>query len=326
MFPPQNQISGKEIAHDFFLGLDSGGSKTYATIVDAEGKEVGHGLAEGSNFTQVGLEVATQRMREAIEAAARAAGCSLPVGKAWLGVAGVARQEHIDALLPKLSSCAEVIHITNDAELGLCALEQRVGVAVIAGTGSIVLGRNAEGRKARAGGWGYLLGNEGSGYTIGQNALVAALQFADGRGQPTALLDLILREWHLSRVGEVISQVYAQAGRATVARLSRIVFEAARAGDQIAQDIIERNAYELARTCNAVCSRLDFSRSGVPLALVGGLFVHEIPYRERVLDHIRERTPLARIEIVSAPSLWAARAARALPLVEHLADAQSQPS
>lgn len=304
------------------LGLDCGGSKTQAIIVDGEGREAGRGQAGGSNFTQVGLEVATRMMREAIEEAAREAGCALPVGKAWLGIAGVARQEHIDALLPSLRSCAEIVHVTNDAELGLCALPRRVGVAVIAGTGSIVLGRDQAARKVRAGGWGYLLGNEGSGYTIGQNALVAALQFGDGRGQPTTLLDIIMGEWQLGRVEEVIGRVYALAGRADVARLSRLVFEAARAGDGVAQEIIERNAYELARTCKAVCKRLDFPHSDLPLALVGGLLVHETAYRERVLAHLSQDYTTGLVEIVTTPALAAARAAHGLPLDEQLAEAQ----
>ena len=306
---------------NYFLGLDCGGSKTYAVIVDATGQEVGRGQGGSANFTQVGLEAAIQQMQSAIEDAARNAGCSLPLQKGWLGIAGIARQEDIDALLPSLSKYAAILHITNDAELGLCALEQRVGVTIIAGTGSIALGRNAQGQKARAGGWGYLLGNEGSGYTIGQNALVAALQYADGRGAETVLLDRIMQEWQLRRVEEVIGQVYAPTGRAIVARLSRLVFEAARSGDVIAQEIVERNAYELARTCTALANRLHFPREGFPLALVGGLLVHEADYRERVLSHIRETYSIGQLEIVAHPALSAARAAHTLPLEERLADA-----
>ncbi|GHO51006.1 N-acetylglucosamine kinase [Ktedonospora formicarum] len=306
-----------------YLGVDCGGSKTQAVIVDDEGRELGRGLAGSANYTQVGLEQAIQNIQQAVEETARMADCSLPVRKAWFGIAGIARQADIDMFLTPLRGIAEIIHITNDAELGLCALPERVGVAIIAGTGAITLGRNSLGYKARADGWGYLLGNEGSGYYIGQKALTAALQYADGRGQSTMLLDLILQQWGLTRPEEVIAKVYAPAGRATVARLSTCVFQAARQGDEIAGAIVEQGAYELARTCKAVSRRLSFPRESLFLALVGGLFVHEADYRERVLTHIRDTYTLGRVEIVTTSALSAALAASQLPLDERLPSAQS---
>lgn len=314
----------KEVGRqECYLGVDCGGSKTLAVIVDGKGHELGRGQSGGSNYTQVGLELAVQNIRQAIEEAARIAGCALPISKAWFGIAGIARQEDIDMFLPLLRYSAEIIHITNDAELGLCALPGRVGIALIAGTGAITLGRNERGQKARADGWGYLLGNEGSGYYIGQRALTAALQYADGRGQPTILLDRILQQWGLTQPEEVIAQVYTPTGRATVARLSICVFQAAREGDELARMIVEQGAYELARTCQAVSRRLGFPREGLPLALVGGLLIHETDYRERVLAHIREAYIPDLVEIVATPALSAARAASQLPLAEALPSAQA---
>src|SRR5947209_1166737 len=162
-------------AGHYYLGVDSGGTKTIAVIVDGQGQEQGRGLAGASNPNNIGLEPAMRNLRLAIESAMQAAGSQAPLHKAWLGISGFSRPADYDVFYPYLHDLADAIHMTNDGELGLSTLEGAVGVAIIAGTGSIVLGRNAQGKGVRAGGWGYLLGDEGSGYYVAQQALIAAV-------------------------------------------------------------------------------------------------------------------------------------------------------
>jgi N-acetylglucosamine kinase-like BadF-type ATPase len=136
----------------YFVGVDGGGSKTLAVVVDAHGCERGRGLAGSGNHAAVGVEQAVSQLRAAVEEAAQMAGCSLPLRAAWLGVAGIDSPRDYELLFPHLCSLAETVRLTNDAELVLGALDQCVGVALIAGTGSIALGRDAYGGSARAAG------------------------------------------------------------------------------------------------------------------------------------------------------------------------------
>jgi glucosamine kinase len=293
------------------LGIDGGGSKTLAIIVNEQGKELGRGQAASSNHSNIGLEAAMRNLHHAAQEAAEMAGCRLPVSKAWIGLAGVDRPADHEQLFPHMQMLADTVRLTNDAELCLSALENAVGIAIIAGTGSIVLGRDASGQMRRAGGWGYLLGDEGSGYDLGHQALQAAMRAADGRDQPTLLLDIILHRWNLKTHTEIIDQVYKVAGTSHIAQLAPCVFQAARQGDVVAQKIMQQAATELALAVQAICTYLDFA-GVLPLALAGGLLLHEPAYRQLVLDSIRQHYTLGQVAIVETPALNAARAALTL--------------
>src|SRR5438876_4508100 len=181
----------------YAIGVDGGGTKTLAVIVDTQGNECGRGIAGSANHKGVGVTKAIGNIRSAIEAAASQAACSLPLQSAWFGLAGIDRPQDHDLLLPHLRPLAHHMRLTNDADLVLSGLPGAIGIALIAGTGSIALGRDLQGSSVRAGGWGYLIGDEGSGYDLGLRCLQAVAQAADGRGKATILVDLVLQQWHL---------------------------------------------------------------------------------------------------------------------------------
>jgi N-acetylglucosamine kinase-like BadF-type ATPase len=295
-----------------FLSVDGGGSKTLAVIINERGEEIGRGLASGANYNSIGLETAVQHARAAVEQAVRAAGCQLPLYRAWLGLAGIDRQADHDLLLPYLCDLAEQIRLTNDGELLLAGLENAVGVVLISGTGSIALGCNADGRRARSGGWGHILGDEGSGYVIAQQALQAVVRASDGRGPQTILRDRILQAWNLQNTDELIGEVYGEPEKAKIASLSSWVMISARAGDQVAATIIQHAAKELALAVNAVCQALGFSNQEIPLALGGGLLINEADFCTQVIHQIRHYQPIGQVALVEHPALTAARAARTL--------------
>jgi len=302
------QVSGNENG-SCYLGVDGGGSKTIAIIVDEQGRERGRGQSGCSNRSSVGFERAVKQIQAAVEAAAAAAGCQFPLRAAWFGLAGVDRAGDDSIFHPHLRSLARRVHVTNDAELILSALDNAAGVALIAGTGSVALGRDMRGNSARAGGWGYLIGDEGSGYELGRLALQVAVRAADGRGPATALLNHIIQYWSLDKADAIIEEVYSAGDTARIARLSGIVFKAARAGDAVARELVERAANELVLAALAVSRRLDFAGNPLPLALGGGLLVHEEDFRAQVLRLLGARRPLGQVAIVAEPALSAARAA-----------------
>jgi N-acetylglucosamine kinase-like BadF-type ATPase len=293
-------------------GVDAGASKTLAVVVDDDGREVSRALAGSANYQAIGLERARAHLCGALEGAARAAGAHLPLAAAWIGMAGIDRPSDSDIWLPHLRPLAGLIRLTNDAELVLSALDSAAGVAVIAGTGSIALGRDLRGATARAGGWGHVLGDEGSGYDIGRMGLQAAARAADGRGPQTTLLALVMQRWHLHSPSDMIGQVYPARDTARVAQLSALVFEAAQAGDHVARQIVGRAADEIALAALAVSAGLEFPEGRVPLALAGGLLANEAAFRARVLRRIRRRRSIGQVVVVSEPARSAAHAAARL--------------
>ncbi len=293
----------------FYLGIDGGGTKTHAVVVDAQGVERGSALVGGANHQAVGVERAIAQVMAATEEAARAAGACLPFDAAWLGLAGIDSPADMALVLPHLAPLAGVLHLTNDADLLLSALPDQIGVALIAGTGAIAVGRNAAGATTRASGWGHLLGDEGSGYDIGRRALTAATRAADGRGEPTLLLARILEAWGLATASDLIGHVYHGAEKGVIAQVAPLALQAARAGDLVARRIVHRAVVELALACVTVGARLGFGDSPLPLALGGSLLLRDSDFRADVLGAISQRRPLGAVALVEQPAHSAARAA-----------------
>jgi N-acetylglucosamine kinase-like BadF-type ATPase len=298
---------------EFFLGIDGGGSKTAAVIVDSQGRIRGHGQAGSANYHTVGLETAVDHLTEATTQASRSAGCRAPLSAAWVGIAGLDNPTDHEVLLPKLRSLATSLRLTNDAELVLSALDSAVGVALIAGTGAVALGRDRSGTRKRASGWGHLMGDEGSGYYIGSQALQAVVRAIDGRGGSTPLVEGLMTFWKLSRPDDLLYQVYHRADKSDIARLAPLAFETAQAGDPVAQGIIRRAARELALAALTVGRGLEFSGEDLPLALGGSLLLCQERYREETLRAIRRERPIRDVVLASEPAKSAARAARQLP-------------
>jgi N-acetylglucosamine kinase-like BadF-type ATPase len=232
-------------------------------------------------------------------------GGTLPVRAIWVGLAGLDRPGARDEVHPLLTPLANEIRLTNDAELNFGALPRGVGVVLIAGTGSIAFGRDSSGATSRAGGWGHIFGDEGSGYDLGRRALRAAARAADGRGPATTLLPRILAAWELDQPMAMIGRAHGAADKAEIAALAGIVFTAAKDGDAEARAIIRQAALDLAKTAVAAAAPLKFD--AVPLALAGGLLTGEAGYRTRVLRAIRRRRPVGEVVIVTDPALSAAR-------------------
>ncbi|HUS13834.1 MAG TPA: BadF/BadG/BcrA/BcrD ATPase family protein [Chloroflexia bacterium] len=287
--------------------MDGGGTQTRAVIVDAQGRELGRGSASSSNVQGVGRVRAMANIEAAVAQAAARAGVELPLTGAWCGLAGISRAPEQAALVPHLAALAQTVQLTIDADLVLAALPETAGVCVIAGTGSIAYGRDAGGGVARAGGWGYLLGDEGSGYDLGRRALQAIACAADGRGPATTLTEAVLQVWALSGSADLIGRVYPTIDAATVAGLASLVCTAAAAGDAVARRIVATGADALASAALAVASQLTWP-AAVPLALSGGLLCGQPAYRAAVVRRVRRRLAVAPIVVVSDPALAAARA------------------
>lgn len=296
----------REILEPFCLGVDGGGSKTLAVIVDGAGMERGRGRAGSSNHHTAGRDAALTAIQSAVKSACLAAGRQTPLAAAWIGLAGVDRPTDTASLAGEFERLANAVRLTNDAELALGGLPGGVGVALIAGTGSIAVGCDARGARGRASGWGHLLGDEGSGYDIGRQALRAAARAADGRGPGTALTEHILARWGLNTAEDLLSTVYADPDKARVAALAELVIAAATEGDTVSRGILRAAAEELALAALTVASSLDLA-SPLPLALSGGLLIHHDDLRRLVVERMQRARPVGPVVTVEEPALCAAR-------------------
>lgn len=254
------------------VGVDGGGTKTTALSADVDGRIVHQGTAGPSNYHTVGFETAC----EAIETAVSAALLNAGLAALCLGLAGVGRQEDVlrfQAWAKEKYPDIPLL-VVNDAEILLAAgASDRAGLALVCGTGSIVYGRTADGRLVRAGGWGYLFGDEGSGYAIGVASLKAVMWAEDGRGRPTLLTSLILERRQLKTAQDLIRSIYgADSPRTEIAGLADLAERAAAQGDAVARSILDQAAKDLALTVQAAYQKLG-SRP-IPLALAGGTILN----------------------------------------------------
>ncbi len=261
----------------FVLGLDGGGSKTLALVADTRQRELGRGTGGSANYQAVGADAALAALDEAIGAACAAAGLpSSALAAVCIGLAGVDRPEDRVWLLEWAGRRLPGVPLTivNDAQLVLAAgTPDGWGAALICGTGSIVYGQDASGRRARAGGWGYVLGDEGSGYAIGREGLRAVLRAFDGRGPRTALTQVILAHWALSTPADLVRRVYSQGlPPADMAALAPLVEAVSAGGDEVAREILWEAGRELALALRVVVRALDLPQP-VPCALAGSLIV-----------------------------------------------------
>jgi N-acetylglucosamine kinase-like BadF-type ATPase len=304
-------------SEELYLGIDGGGTHTVALLAGRGGVVLGRGTAGPSNRQAVGTERALAALDEAVSAAFAAAGRTRgPVASACLGLAGADRAED-QAVLREWAARARLagqVDVTSDAAILLAAgTPEGWGLVLIAGTGSIAFGRAADGRRARAGGWGHLLGDEGSAYALVMAALQAVARAADGRGPATGLTERLLAGLGVPQPQGLIAAVYRGGrDRADLAALAPLVVEAAQ-DDAVAARVVEEGAQELARAGAAVAGQLGWD-GPVPLALAGGLLLGSAGYRERVLGGLRslgvQPGAVARVE---EPARGALQVALSLP-------------
>ena len=266
----------------WFLGVDGGQSSTAALIGDESGKVVGVGHAGPCNHVSTAESHARFRgaVGGAVNAARQAAGLTeARFTAACLGLSGGPHDK--EALVREIVS-AEQYRITNDAVIALLgATAGEPGVIAIAGTGSIAYGRNAEGRTARAGGWGYVFGDEGGAFDLVRQAVRASLRNEEGWGHATALRETLLEATGAPDMNDLLHRFYTPAyPRPRIASYAGLVDEAARNGDGAAREILQNAAQSLATYAAAVRRQLFHRGELARTSYMGGVFRSEI-LRER---------------------------------------------
>ena len=281
----------------YIIGIDGGGTKTVGILTTETGQHLAQVQSGPANYHVVG-ETQTQAVLEAVVGKlCEKAGVSRtsPI-RFCLGMAGLGRvadRKVIGRICDELGIREDRI-LTHDAHIALIGgTEKQEGVIVISGTGAIVYGIGADGREARASGWGYLLGDEGSGYDIAISGLRAVARAADGRSHPTELTNRILNRLELNEPNALIRWVHA-ASRDAIARLAEIVFDTARTADRVAERIVDDAADELVCAAGSVIEQLEFIEP-FDVVLSGGNLIHQPVFADRLRHRFTEIQPEASV-------------------------------
>jgi len=282
------------------VGLDIGGSKTHA-VSSSDHASTYEVFAGSANLSSVGEAEAGRQLDMIFDRLADRG----PIAAVCAGAAGVDTPE-AEERLRQLIACrlgglntTATLRIVHDTELVLAAAELTYGIALIAGTGSVAWGRYPGGRVARAGGWGYLLGDEGSGYGIAREAVRHALRIGDTGQQADPLSQQLLAACNLQRPDQLIDHFYANPERRYWAGQAKVVFDLASAGDTVARWIVDQAAADLAVLVRTVNSALGKSARNLPVVLGGGVLVHQPLLQDAirqalVADGLTDLRPLDR--------------------------------
>jgi N-acetylglucosamine kinase len=284
------------VAETFVVGIDGGGTHARALLATPAGQVVAEGAGGPANFQAVGEEATRASVEQALDAALAAAP-GQPVGRESIGAfaAGLAGL-HVRADYDRFTALARAVlpasrvRIYNDGEVALAAATGgAAGIVVVAGTGSIAFGADRHGRHMRCGGWGYLLGDEGSAYAIVIAAFRAASFAADGRAPASTLVPAFCQALGVPTFDDMLRPVYGPPAmtRHQIAALAPLVARCAAEGDAAARAVLATAGEDLATMPSTLARRLELGASAFPVACSGGVwkageFVRE-PFRRRLL-------------------------------------------
>ena len=283
----------------YIIGIDGGGTKTVGILTTDTGEHLAQVQSGPANYHVVGETKTRTVLKSVVEELCEKAGISSRRSVRFcLGMAGLGRaadRKVIGRICDELGISENRI-LTHDAHIALVgSTGKQEGVIVISGTGAIVYGINADGKEARASGWGYLLGDEGSGYDIAIKGLRAVARAADGRDRPTELTNQILSKLGLSEPSELIRWVHA-ASRDAIAQLAEIVFDTAQIADTVAEGIVDAAVDELVCAAASVIKQLEFIEP-FDIVLSGGNLTHQPAFSDKLCHRFAKVQPEASVQL-----------------------------
>ena len=266
----------------YVIGIDGGGTKTRVAVCAPDGTLLRRETLGAFNLSAIGEDGFRRRTEEILALCGDMRGCgAICVGGA--GVSGAAAGEILRAELAAHGFAGKLL-LCGDHEIALAGAMQTPGCVLIAGTGSVCYGKNAAGETFRCGGGGHIIDDPGSGYTLGRDALAAALRTEDGRLSENALHAAVMDAVGGHDIQGIFDFVYfSRRGKSDIAALAPLVLRCAEQGDAVSLAILRRGATELARLVSAVTGRLGLDKKS-PCALAGGLLAENNIYRRTVCE------------------------------------------
>ncbi len=303
---------------EYVIGMDGGGTKTAAMLASRSGSVVAEATGGASNFQVIGVEEAARVLHEVITACCGKAGCSLSqVGAVVAGLGGAGREadqqrmrEAVRQRLAKKGQTVPAILIESDARIALeGAFKGAAGIILISGTGSIAFGKGYDGTVHRVGGWGRILGDEGSGYFLGREGLNVVTRSLDGRIRKTILAKLVAEKFGLADQERIIAAVYRE--NFDIASVAPLVIQAAAEHDPDCERILNRATFELTEHVRALTLKIEASARGharqkLPLAFIGSVITADSIFKKILYHKITFSLPQISIVTPASPPAFGA--------------------
>lgn len=296
---------------ELVLAVDSGGTKTSCVLArigaDKQCTILGTGRSSAGNPRAVGLEASAYAISESVESARAEAGLdSFPCHRALFAVAGTLQESIRDELRRLLSDMdlAEECFVVPDLIPLIAGSEPAVSIGLIAGTGSVAIGRGTQGRYAVAGGWGPLLGDDGSGFAIGRAALRATLRSFECGEMESGLIGQVCQAINATTLGDIKAKIAdADDLRKLVASLAPIVLSESNATDPLCVAIVSQAAADLAEMVLSLKARLQIPADGMEIAISGGVLKRNSPLTEQLARELVAQGIEAKLKRVDDPTL-----------------------
>lgn len=294
-----------------FLGVDGGATQNKAAVINERGQVLGEGEGEGANYHVVGISGIKKNLQASVLQALQKSNIERPLSFAVFGLAGCDSpndQRILRELLSRdFADYFRGVLVVNDTRVALrSGTEDSYGVAVIAGTGSNIFGKNRAGTEASAGGLDYILADEGSAYSIGLFALKTAARSFDGRGPKSLLEAMVLEKLGVASMRKAVDKVYQPSfGKAEIGLFAPLVDQAADLGDTKAQEILKDSGHELFLGVRAVVGKLGMIKESFDVVLVGSVFKSRIVL-DQFQKEVRDYVPGARFVFPKVPPSQAA--------------------
>jgi len=283
------------------LGVDGGNSKTLAAVGDDSGRILGVGRSGSGSHQALGLEAAMLQIRGAADQALAMAHADVSdLAASYFCLAGADLPEDFDLLWPAVRNLGlgHEVGLNNDSMASLRSGTDNPNAVVVAlGSGNVAAGHNAAGQEIRLPALGWISGDWGGGGDLARDAIWYSVRAHDGRGEPTALQDMVLRELDVPDVDHLIHGLYhQQIDRMRVLHLAPHVFDVAEAGDRVARHLVEEQAKEVVITAVALLRRLDILDTPSDVVLGGSIFkTRSVLFMDAIREQLAELAPLARI-------------------------------
>lgn len=284
----------------YVVGIDGGGTKTKLTVCDSNGQVLHSAISGPSNILSSGYDVAKRSITQVIEEGLVGSGYNLDECEGLcIGVAGAAREsvkKQLEEIIRGTGYKGNLM-ITHDAETALMGgTNGDEGILIIAGTGAICYGQTNEGITHRVSGWGHIIGDEGSAYSIGVKIINAVMKAYDGRGKETILTELLLQHMNLTSPEEIIGGIYKpEVTKQHIAEYAILIDRACQSNDEVALKIIWQTVEDLFECVKAALIQLNFLDKPVKVVINGSVLVNNQYVNKGFKEKLSRIYPLVEV-------------------------------
>jgi len=301
---------------NYIIGFDCGATKSECAAADTDGNILYSLTGEPANFLVIGASNASENILSLIKKCKEKLILDYTdIKSIVIGAAGAGREEDAEKLRSSLLNLAsknkitlKSLNVISDAQIALeGAFPNKSGSILIAGTGSIIYGKDEEGKIYRSGGFGRIIGDEGSGYSIGRKALQNVAKFYDGSGEISDIINLITDKYEINSPEELINKVYKE--NLDIASVAELVLDSASKGDKIAVTILEEESDELVHQIKVMMKKMNVDKMNISFA--GSLVINKNVYSDMLIDKIKFSLPgITVVKAEYSPVQGAIRIAR----------------